>query len=43
MRTDYERLLLDHVLAIPGVVEARSMFAIRTVLSRGPVPLHHWR
>ena len=40
---DYEHLLLDHVLAIPGVVEARSTFAIRTVLSRGPVPLHHWR
>lgn len=39
---DYEHLLLDHILAIPGVVEARSTFAIRTVLSRGPVPLNHW-
>jgi Lrp/AsnC family transcriptional regulator, leucine-responsive regulatory protein len=39
----YERLLLDQVLAIPGVVEARSTFVIRTVQSRGPVPLDHWR
>jgi Lrp/AsnC family transcriptional regulator, leucine-responsive regulatory protein len=39
----YEQLLLDQVLAIPAVVEARSTFAIRTVLSRGPVPLTHWR
>jgi Lrp/AsnC family leucine-responsive transcriptional regulator len=40
---DYERLLLDQILAIPAVVQARSTFAIRTVLSRGPVPLAHWR
>ena len=39
---DYEHLLLDHILAIPGIIEARSTFAIRTVLSHGPVPLHHW-
>jgi Lrp/AsnC family leucine-responsive transcriptional regulator len=39
----YEQLLLDQVLAIPGVMEGRSTFAIRTVLSRGPVPLDHWR
>jgi Lrp/AsnC family leucine-responsive transcriptional regulator len=39
----YERLLLDELLAIPGVTEARSTFAIRTVLSRGPLPLTHWR
>ena len=39
----YELLLLDQVLAIPGVTEARSTFAIRTVLSRGPLPLGHWR
>lgn len=39
----YEQLLLDQVLAIPGVTEARSTFAIRTVLSRGPLPLEHWR
>jgi Lrp/AsnC family leucine-responsive transcriptional regulator len=39
----YEKLLLDQVLAIPDVTEARSTFAIRTVLSRGPLPLEHWR
>ena len=39
----YEKLLLDQVLAVPGVTEARSTFAIRTVLSRGPLPLDHWR
>jgi Lrp/AsnC family transcriptional regulator, leucine-responsive regulatory protein len=39
----YEQLLLDQVLAIPAVVEARSTFTIRTVLGRGPVPLTHWR
>ena len=39
----YEKLLLDQVLAIEGVTEARSTFAIRTVLSRGPLPLEHWR
>jgi Lrp/AsnC family transcriptional regulator, leucine-responsive regulatory protein len=40
---DYEDLLLDRILAIPAVVAAHSTFAIRTVLSRGPVPLTHWR
>jgi len=25
------------------VLTAHSVFAIRTVLSRGPVPLTHWR
>jgi Lrp/AsnC family transcriptional regulator, leucine-responsive regulatory protein len=39
----YEKLLLDQVLAVPGVTEAHSTFAIRTVLSRGPLPLEHWR
>jgi Lrp/AsnC family transcriptional regulator, leucine-responsive regulatory protein len=39
----YEQLLLDQILAVPGVAEARSTFAIRTVLSRGPLPLTHWR
>jgi Lrp/AsnC family leucine-responsive transcriptional regulator len=39
----YEKLLLDQVLAVPAVTEARSTFAIRTVLSRGPLPLEHWR
>jgi Lrp/AsnC family leucine-responsive transcriptional regulator len=35
----YESLLLDHVLAIDAVVDARSTFAIRTVLSHGPLPV----
>ncbi|HWN36350.1 MAG TPA: Lrp/AsnC family transcriptional regulator [Pseudonocardia sp.] len=39
----YEGLLLDQVLAIGPVVDARSTFAIRTVLSRGPLPLGHLR
>jgi Lrp/AsnC family leucine-responsive transcriptional regulator len=39
----YEQVLLDQILAIGPVTEARSTFAIRTVLSRGPVPLQHWR
>jgi Lrp/AsnC family transcriptional regulator, leucine-responsive regulatory protein len=38
----YEQLLLGQILTIPQVVEARSTFAIRTVLSRGPLPLDHW-
>ena len=37
---DYEQVLLDEILAIPAVLTAQSVFAIRTVLSRGPVPLH---
>jgi Lrp/AsnC family transcriptional regulator, leucine-responsive regulatory protein len=39
----YEQFLIGHILTIPQVVEARSTFAIRTVLSRGPLPLDHWR
>jgi Lrp/AsnC family transcriptional regulator, leucine-responsive regulatory protein len=39
----YEQVLLDQILAIPSVTEARSTFAIRTVLGRGPVPLNHWK
>ena len=39
----YEQLLLGQILTIPGVVDAQSTFAIRTVLSRGPLPLDHWR
>lgn len=35
----YESLLLDHVLAIDAVTDARSTFAIRTVMSRGPLPV----
>jgi Lrp/AsnC family leucine-responsive transcriptional regulator len=40
---DYEKILLDEILAVPPVLTAHSVFAIRTVLSRGPVPLTHWR
>lgn len=40
--TAYEHLLLDRILAIDQVHDARSTFAIRTVLSRGPLPLDHW-
>jgi Lrp/AsnC family leucine-responsive transcriptional regulator len=36
---DYESMLLDHVLAIDSVTDARSTFAIRTVLSRGSLPV----
>jgi Lrp/AsnC family transcriptional regulator, leucine-responsive regulatory protein len=39
----YEDLLLSKILAIPSVVRARSSFAIRSYLSRGPLPLDHWR
>jgi Lrp/AsnC family leucine-responsive transcriptional regulator len=39
----YEQLLLGQILTIPSVIEARSTFAIRTILSRGPMPLDHWR
>jgi Lrp/AsnC family transcriptional regulator, leucine-responsive regulatory protein len=38
----YEDLLLSKILTIPSVVSARSSFAIRTYLSRGPLPLEHW-
>ena len=37
----YERILLDQILVIPAVVDARSTFAIRTVKTRGPLPLSH--
>ena len=40
---NYEHILLDQILAIPEVGQAHTTFAIRTVLSRGPVPLTHWR
>jgi Lrp/AsnC family leucine-responsive transcriptional regulator len=39
----YEQLLLGQILTIPSIVEATSTFAIRTILSRGPLPLDHWR
>jgi Lrp/AsnC family transcriptional regulator, leucine-responsive regulatory protein len=38
----YERLLLEDILAIPTIVDARSNFVIRTVVNRGPLPLTHW-
>ena len=38
----YEQLLLSQLLTIPQVVECQSTFAIRTILSRGPLPLTHW-
>ncbi|WP_436534578.1 Lrp/AsnC family transcriptional regulator [Actinoplanes sp. HUAS TT8] len=37
---EYERILLDQILAVPHVVDARSTFAIRTIKSRGPLPVH---
>ena len=40
---DYERVLLDQILAVPGVGRARTTFAIRTVLDRGTLPLTPWR
>lgn len=39
----YEEVLLDHILAVDGVTSVRSSFALRTVLSRGPLPLDHLR
>jgi Lrp/AsnC family leucine-responsive transcriptional regulator len=39
----YEQLLLGQILTIPSVVGAQSTFAIRTILSGGPLPLSHWR
>ncbi|MFG3254165.1 Lrp/AsnC family transcriptional regulator [Streptomyces sp. NPDC048172] len=38
----YEKVLLDDILGIHPVRDARSVFAIRTTLSRGPLPLDHW-
>jgi Lrp/AsnC family leucine-responsive transcriptional regulator len=35
----YEDLLLGKILAVDAITDARSTFAIRTVLSRGPLPL----
>ena len=37
----YEKVLLDQILAIPAVGTARSTFAIRTVLSRGPLEIRN--
>jgi Lrp/AsnC family leucine-responsive transcriptional regulator len=35
----YEQLLREQILAIEPITDARSTFAIRTVLSRGALPL----
>jgi Lrp/AsnC family leucine-responsive transcriptional regulator len=37
----YEQVLIGQILAIDSITDARSTFAIRTVLSRGPLPLDH--
>lgn len=39
----YEEVLLDRILAIEPITSARSVFALRTVLSRGPLPLDQLR
>jgi Lrp/AsnC family leucine-responsive transcriptional regulator len=39
----YEEVLLDRILAIEPVTAARSTFALRTIRSRGPLPLDHLR
>ena len=39
----YEQVLLDQILALEPVTSARSTFALRTVLNRGPLPLEHLR
>lgn len=38
----YEQVLLDQILAIGPVRDARSTFAIRSVLQRGPLPVDRW-
>jgi Lrp/AsnC family leucine-responsive transcriptional regulator len=35
----YEQVLLGEILAIDAVTDARTTFAIRTVQSRGPLPI----
>jgi Lrp/AsnC family leucine-responsive transcriptional regulator len=37
----YERFLLGTLLRLPGVVDVRSSFAIRTVKPPAPLPLDH--
>jgi Lrp/AsnC family leucine-responsive transcriptional regulator len=39
----YEEVLLDRILALEPVTSARSTFALRTVLSHGPLPLDQLR
>jgi Lrp/AsnC family leucine-responsive transcriptional regulator len=35
----YERLLLDTLLTLPGVVDVRSNFALRTAKANSPLPI----
>jgi Lrp/AsnC family leucine-responsive transcriptional regulator len=37
--THYERLLLDTLLELPGVIDVRSNFAMRAIKTSGPLPL----
>jgi len=39
----HEEVLLDRILALEPVTSARSTFALRTVLSHGPLPLDQLR
>jgi Lrp/AsnC family transcriptional regulator, leucine-responsive regulatory protein len=39
----YEQLLLGQILTIRSVVQTQTTFVIRTIRSRGPLPLDHWR
>jgi Lrp/AsnC family transcriptional regulator, leucine-responsive regulatory protein len=38
-----DEVLLDRILAIGPVSAARSVFALRSVINRGPLPLDHLR
>lgn len=39
----YEEVMLDRILAIEAITAVRSVFALRTSVSRGPLPLEHLR
>jgi Lrp/AsnC family leucine-responsive transcriptional regulator len=39
----YEEVMLDRILAIEAITAVRSVFALRTTLSRRPLPLEHLR
>ena len=39
----YEEVLLDRILALEPITAVRSIFALRTFLSRRPMPLEHLR
>ncbi|HEY3871157.1 MAG TPA: Lrp/AsnC family transcriptional regulator [Actinocrinis sp.] len=40
---EYEEVLLDRILAIEPVTAVRSVFSLRTLLRRRPLPLDHLR